>query len=62
LLYSLLYHICQGTISVEQKQHYNKYDIEKNTATITVEQKQPYDKYYIVKNTATIPVEQKNKL
>ena len=31
-----------GTIPVEQKQPYDKYDIAHNTGTIAVEQKQPY--------------------
>jgi membrane protein insertase Oxa1/YidC/SpoIIIJ len=53
LLYSVLYHICHNvvsilqewflystrTITVEQKQPYDKYDIVKNTATIPVEEK-----------------------
>jgi hypothetical protein len=43
-----------GTISVEQKQPYEKYDIAYNTGTISVEQKQPYDKYDIAHNTGTI--------
>ena len=30
-----------GTITVEQKQHYDKYDTAQNTGTIPVEQKQP---------------------
>jgi hypothetical protein len=48
-----------GTIPVEQKQLYDKYDIVQNTGTIPLEQKQPYDKYNITQNTGTIPVEQK---
>jgi hypothetical protein len=40
-----------GTILVEQKQHYDKYDIAQNTGTIPVEQKQHYDKYDISHNT-----------
>ena len=48
-----------GTIPVEQKQPYDKYDIAQNTGTITVEQKQHYDKYDIAQNTGTIPVERK---
>jgi hypothetical protein len=48
-----------GTIPVEHKQHYDKYDIVENTATIPIEQKQPYDIYDIAHNTGTIPVEQK---
>ena len=46
----------QETIPVEQKQHYDKYDIEQNTGTIPVEQKQHYDKYDIAHNKGTIPV------
>jgi hypothetical protein len=42
-----------GTIPVEQKQHYDKYDIAQNTGTIPLEQKQPYDKYDIAQNTGT---------
>ena len=42
-----------GTIPVEQKQHYDKYDIVEYRATIPVEQKQPYDKYDIAQNTGT---------
>ena len=43
-----------GTIPVEQKQPYDKYDIAHNTGTIPVEQKQPYDKYDLAHNTGTI--------
>jgi hypothetical protein len=45
-----------GTIPVEQKQPYDKYDIAQNTVTIPVERKKPYDKYDIAHNTGTIPV------
>jgi hypothetical protein len=37
-LYSVLYHICR-TITVEQKQPDDKYDIAQNTGNIPVEQK-----------------------
>jgi cytochrome c556 len=57
-LYYVLYHICHkvlaqntGTIHVEQKQPYDKYNITENTGTIPVEQEQPYDKYDIAQNT-----------
>ena len=43
-----------GTIPVEQKQPYDKYEIAHNTGTIPVEQKQPYDKYDLAHNTGTI--------
>ena len=36
---------------MEQKQPYDKYDIEHNTRTIPVEHKQDYDKYDIAQNT-----------
>jgi hypothetical protein len=58
----MLYHICHnddiahntGTIPVEQKQPYDKYDIVHNTGIIPVEQRKPYDKYDIAHNTGTI--------
>jgi hypothetical protein len=42
------------SVPVEQKQHYDKYDIAYNTGTISAEQKQPYDKYDIVHAFCTI--------
>jgi hypothetical protein len=54
----VLYHILvqnTGTIPLEQKQPYDKYDITQNTGTIPVEQKQPYDKYDIC-STGMVPV------
>ena len=66
-----------GTIPVEQKQPYDKYDITQNTGTIPVEQKQPYDKYdidriqepfkiqiqepFLQNRNTTFPVEQRTK-
>ena len=38
---NMIYAQNTGTIPVEQKQHYDKYDIAHNTGTIPLEQKQP---------------------
>ena len=48
---NMILHMNTGTIPVEQKQPYDKYDTTHNTGTIPVEQKQPYDKYHIAHNT-----------
>ena len=52
---NMIQHIIQEPF-LQNKQHYDKYDIAQNTGTIPVEQKQPYVKYDIAQNTGTIHV------